>query len=45
VAFRVLRARAHLDPPGFSVIFIIPWAVPSIPTIFSIRFMFNPEWA
>jgi len=27
-----------------SVIFIIPWAVPSIPTIFSIRFMFNPEW-
>src|SRR2546422_9664828 len=20
------------------------WAVPSIPTIFSIRFMFNPEW-
>ena len=27
-----------------SVIFIIPWAVPSIPTIFLIRFMFNPEW-
>jgi multiple sugar transport system permease protein len=27
-----------------SVIFIIPWAVPAIPTIFSIRFMFNPEW-
>jgi multiple sugar transport system permease protein len=27
-----------------SVIFIIPWAVPSIPTIFSIRFMLNPEW-
>ena len=27
-----------------SVIFILPWAVPSIPTIFSIRFMFNPEW-
>jgi len=27
-----------------SVIFIIPWAVPSIPTIFSIRFMINPEW-
>jgi multiple sugar transport system permease protein len=29
---------------GLSVIFIIPWAVPSIPTIFSIRFMLNPEW-
>src|SRR6267143_2723308 len=27
-----------------SVIFIIPWAVPAIPTIFSIRFMLNPEW-
>src|SRR5437016_1184287 len=27
-----------------SVIFIVPWAVPSIPTIFSIRFMLNPEW-
>jgi multiple sugar transport system permease protein len=27
-----------------SVIFIIPWAVPSIPTILSFRFMFNPEW-
>jgi multiple sugar transport system permease protein len=27
-----------------SIIFIIPWAVPSIPTIFSIRFMLNPEW-
>ena len=27
-----------------SVIFIIPWAVPSIPTILSIRFMLNPEW-
>ncbi len=27
-----------------SVIFIIPWAAPAIPTIFSIRFMFNPEW-
>ncbi|HYR32793.1 MAG TPA: sugar ABC transporter permease [Burkholderiales bacterium] len=29
---------------GLSVIFIIPWAVPAIPTIFSIRFMLNPEW-
>jgi multiple sugar transport system permease protein len=27
-----------------AVIFILPWAVPSIPTILSIRFMFNPEW-
>src|SRR4051812_40603454 len=27
-----------------SVLFIIPWAVPAIPTIFSIRFMLNPEW-
>jgi len=27
-----------------SVLFIIPWAVPSIPTIFSFRFMLNPEW-
>jgi len=27
-----------------SVIFIIPWAVPSIPTILSVRFMLNPEW-
>jgi len=27
-----------------SVLFLLPWAIPSIPTIFSIRFMFNPEW-
>ena len=27
-----------------AVIFIIPWAVPSIPTILSVRFMLNPEW-
>jgi multiple sugar transport system permease protein len=27
-----------------SVLFIIPWAVPSIPTILSFRFMLNPEW-
>ncbi|MDM0002077.1 sugar ABC transporter permease [Variovorax sp. J22P240] len=25
-------------------IFILPWAVPSIPTILSVRFMLNPEW-
>ncbi len=29
---------------GLSVIFILPWAVPSIPTILSVRFMLNPEW-
>lgn len=27
-----------------SVIFLLPWAVPSIPTIFSIRWMLNSEW-
>lgn len=27
-----------------SMIFILPWAVPSIPTILSMRFMLNPEW-
>jgi multiple sugar transport system permease protein len=27
-----------------TVIFILPWAVPSIPTILSVRFMLNPEW-
>ena len=27
-----------------SMLFIIPWAVPSIPTILSFRFMLNPEW-
>src|SRR4026209_2312564 len=26
-----------------SVLFLLPWAVPSIPTFFSIRFMFSPE--
>ena len=29
---------------ALSVLFILPWAVPSIPTILSIRFMLNPEW-
>src|SRR3977135_3604473 len=28
-----------------SVLFILPWAVPSIPTILSVSFMFNPEWS
>ena len=27
-----------------AVLFILPWAVPSIPTILSTRFMLNPEW-
>ena len=27
-----------------SVLFILPYAVPSIPTILSFRFMLNPEW-
>ncbi len=27
-----------------SVLFVLPWAVPSIPTILSLRFMLNPEW-
>jgi multiple sugar transport system permease protein len=27
-----------------AVLFVLPWAVPSIPTIISMRFMLNPEW-
>jgi multiple sugar transport system permease protein len=27
-----------------SLLFILPWAVPSIPTILSFRFMLNPDW-
>jgi multiple sugar transport system permease protein len=27
-----------------AVLFVLPWAVPSIPTILSVRFMLNPEW-
>lgn len=29
---------------ALAVLFILPWAVPSIPTILSVRFMLNPEW-
>jgi multiple sugar transport system permease protein len=29
---------------ALAVVFILPWAVPSIPTILSVRFMLNPEW-
>jgi multiple sugar transport system permease protein len=27
-----------------SFLFVLPWALPSIPTILSFRFMLNPEW-
>jgi multiple sugar transport system permease protein len=29
---------------AIGLLFILPWAVPSIPTILSFRFMLNPEW-
>jgi multiple sugar transport system permease protein len=29
---------------SLAVLFVLPWALPSIPTILSIRFMLNPEW-
>lgn len=29
---------------ALGLLFILPWAVPSIPTILSFRFMLNPEW-
>src|SRR3981189_1368387 len=37
-----VQARSWIK--WLSVLFILPWAVPSIPTILSVRFMFNPEW-
>src|SRR6201994_814162 len=37
-----VQARAWIR--WLSVLFILPWAVPSIPTILSVRFMLNPEW-
>src|SRR4051812_17684370 len=37
-----IQARAWIK--WLSVLFILPWAVPSIPTILSFRFMLNPEW-
>jgi multiple sugar transport system permease protein len=37
-----IRARPWIK--FLSVLFILPWAVPSIPTILSFRFMLNPEW-
>ncbi len=37
-----IQSRAWIK--WLSVLFILPWAVPSIPTILSLRFMLNPEW-
>jgi multiple sugar transport system permease protein len=37
-----VQARAWIK--WLSILFILPWAVPSIPTILSFRFMLNPEW-
>src|SRR5207244_6339545 len=37
-----IQARSWIK--WLSVLFILPWAVPSIPTILSLRFMLNPEW-
>jgi multiple sugar transport system permease protein len=37
-----IQTRAWIK--WLSVLFILPWALPSIPTILSVRFMLNPEW-
>jgi len=37
-----IQARTWIK--WLSLLFILPWAVPSIPTILSFRFMLNPEW-
>src|ERR1700687_2991330 len=37
-----VQARAWIR--WLSLLFILPWAVPSIPTILSTRFMCNPDW-
>lgn len=37
-----LQSRAWIK--ALSLLFILPWALPSIPTILSFRFMLNPEW-
>jgi multiple sugar transport system permease protein len=37
-----IKARAWIK--WLSLLFILPWALPSIPTILSVRFMLNPEW-
>ena len=36
--------HALVDQDRCRLLFILPWAVPSIPTILSVRFMLNPEW-
>src|ERR1700693_6300954 len=36
--------QARMWIKWLSLVFILPWAMPSIPTILSIRFMLNPEW-
>jgi len=43
-AIRVSFVQTRTWIKWLSVLFILPWAVPSIPTILSIRFMLNPEW-
>ena len=40
----LLRPAARSWIKWLSLLFILPWAVPSIPTILSLRFMLNPEW-
>jgi multiple sugar transport system permease protein len=37
-----VQARAWIR--WLSLLFILPWALPSIPTILSLRFMLNAEW-
>ena len=44
VAVGLLHAEPLAGSAGCSLLFILPWAVPSIPTILSFRFMLNPEW-
>ena len=41
---RASSSQARTWIKWLSLLFILPWAVPSIPTILSIRFMLNPEW-
>ena len=43
-ALGLLPARSAGGSRSLRVLFILPWAVPSIPTILSVRFMLNPEW-
>ena len=43
-AVGLLRPARAGGSRSLSLLFILPWAVPSIPTILSVRFMLNPEW-